>query len=116
VTDAEGMLIGVDGGYVSVDISAVPLKDGHRIVGVFGQISDVNETEEHQPYLDDLTPRQAEILRLLEWGKSTEQIAGELSLSQETVRNHIRRLFRALGVHTRLEAVAHARHATMTLG
>jgi len=108
-TDAEGMLIGADGGYVSVDISAVPLKDGHRIVGVFGQLSDVNETEEHQPYLDDLTPRQAEILRLLEWGKSTEQIAGELQLSQETVRNHIRRLFRALGVHTRLEAVARAR-------
>jgi PAS domain S-box-containing protein len=108
-TDAESMLIGADGGYVSVDISAVPLKDGHRIVGVFGQLSDVDETEEQQPYLADLTPRQAEILRLLEWGKSTEQIATELQLSQETVRNHIRRLFRALGVHTRLEAVARAR-------
>ena len=116
VTDAEAMLISAEGGYVSVDISAVPLKDGHRIVGVFGQISGVNEEEEHQPYLDDLTPRQAEILRLLEWGRSTEQIAGELQLSQETVRNHIRRLFRALGVHTRLEAVARARFTGMTLG
>jgi DNA-binding NarL/FixJ family response regulator len=32
-----------------------------------------------------------------------------LHLSPETVRNHIRHLLRALGVHTRLEAVAVAR-------
>jgi PAS domain S-box-containing protein len=114
VTDAEGVLLAADGGQISVDISAVPLKDGHRIVGVFGQISDVNEVDE-QPFLADLTPRQAEILRLLEWGKSTEQIAGELQLSQETVRNHIRRLFRALDVHTRLEAVARARISSRPL-
>ena len=57
-----------------------------------------------------LTPRQAEILRLLEHGRSTRQIAEELHLSLETVRNHIRHLMRALGVHSRLEAVALARH------
>jgi DNA-binding NarL/FixJ family response regulator len=46
---------------------------------------------------------------LLERGWSTDQIARELHLSPETVRNHVRRLLRALGAHTRLEAVAHAR-------
>ena len=56
-----------------------------------------------------LTPRQVEVLRLLEQGRSTKQIAAELHVSTETVRNHIRRLFRALGVHSRLEAVAAAR-------
>ena len=56
-----------------------------------------------------LTPRQVEVLRLLEQGRSTKQIAAELHLSTETVRNHVRRLFRALGVHSRLEAVAAAR-------
>ena len=45
-------------------------------------------------------------------GRSTKRIAAELHLSTETVRNHIRRLFRALGVHSRLEAVAAARGAT----
>jgi DNA-binding NarL/FixJ family response regulator len=59
-----------------------------------------------------LTPRQVEVLRLLEQGRSTKQIAAELHLSTETVRNHIRRLFRALGVNSRLEAVAAARGAT----
>jgi DNA-binding NarL/FixJ family response regulator len=53
-----------------------------------------------------LTPRQVEVLRLLQSGRSTQQIALELHLSTETVRNHVRRLLSALGVHTRLEAVA----------
>jgi DNA-binding NarL/FixJ family response regulator len=49
------------------------------------------------------------VLRLLERGRSTEQIAEELGLSRQTVRNHIRRLLHALGVSSRLEAVAAAR-------
>ena len=52
---------------------------------------------------------QTEVLRLLEHGRSTHQIARELNLSIETVRNHIRHILRTLGVHSRLEAVAVAR-------
>jgi DNA-binding NarL/FixJ family response regulator len=48
-------------------------------------------------------------LHLLEHGRSTEQIAADLHLSVETVRNHIRHLLRALGVRSRLEAVAAVR-------
>ena len=108
VSDAEVVLYGADGDRVSVDVSSVPLVDGNRIVGIFGQISDVDEMEPEQlPHV--LTPRQTEVLRLLQKGRSTDQIASELSLSTETVRNHIRHLMRALGVHTRLEAVAVAR-------
>jgi DNA-binding NarL/FixJ family response regulator len=81
---------------------------GHRLVGVFGQMSDV-ETEPDDPPPDHLTPRQTEVLRMLKQGRSTEQIAEELQLSTETVRNHVRHLLRALGVNTRLEAVAVAR-------
>jgi DNA-binding NarL/FixJ family response regulator len=58
-----------------------------------------------------LTPRQAEVLDLLERGRSTNQIAAELHLSIETVRNHIRHLLRAVGAHSRLEAVAIAHGA-----
>jgi hypothetical protein len=43
-----------------------------------------------------LSPRQVEVLRLLEHGCSTKQIAAELPLSTETVRNHVRRLSKAL--------------------
>ena len=49
------------------------------------------------------------MLRLLERGRTTEQIADELHLSRETVRNHIRALLQAVGAHSRLEAVALAR-------
>jgi DNA-binding NarL/FixJ family response regulator len=49
------------------------------------------------------------VLRLLDAGASTDQIATELTLSKETVRNHIRQVLRALGAHSRLEAVALAR-------
>jgi PAS domain S-box-containing protein len=108
VTDAQVALVDSDGGRVSVDVSSVPLMQGHRLVGVFGQISDVQEEPEHPPP-PHLTPRQSEVLRLLQRGHSTEQIAQELHLSTETVRNHVRHLLRALGVNTRLEAVAVAR-------
>ena len=110
-TDATGVLVSTDGTRVAVEISAVPLMNGERVVGVFGLLE---EHPDHTPAAPPahLTPRQVEVLRLLEQGRSTKQIAAELHLSTETVRNHIRRLFRALGVNTRLEAVAAARAAS----
>jgi len=71
-------------------------------------VSDVVEEPVPHPELH-LTPRQAEILQLLERGRSTTQIAEELHLSRETVRNHVRHLLHALGASSRLEAVAVAR-------
>lgn len=46
---------------------------------------------------------------MLAQGASTRQIAEELHLSRETVRNHVRGLLQALDVHSRVEAVAAAR-------
>jgi DNA-binding NarL/FixJ family response regulator len=86
----------------------VPLKNGEHVVGVFGLLEERPGDSLTAPP-PHLTPRQVEVLRLLEQGRSTKQIAAELHLSTETVRNHIRRLFRALGVNSRLEAVAAAR-------
>ena len=107
-TDATGFLVSTAGTRVAVELSAVPLMNGERVVGVFGLI---DEHPDHTPTAPPphLTPRQVEVLHLLERGRSTKQIAAELHLSTETVRNHIRRLFRALGVNSRLEAVAAAR-------
>ena len=107
-TDAPGVLLSTAGERVAVEISAVPLKNGERVVGVFGLLEERPDDRLTAPP-PHLTPRQVEVLRLLERGRSTKQIAAELHLSTETVRNHIRRLFRALGVNSRLEAVAAAR-------
>jgi PAS domain S-box-containing protein len=112
VTDVEGVLIDAKGDRIKVELSSVPLYSGGHIVGVFGEVVNV-ETEAEPPLHPHLTPRQSEVLRLLDRGHSTAQIAQELHLSLETVRNHIRHLMRALGVHTRLEAVAVARHGEL---
>ena len=106
--DGEIVLIDEAGERVSVEVSSVCLYDGQRVIGVFGQLSDI-EAEPEPPLHPHLTPRQSEVLRLLEHGRSTEQIARELHLSLDTVRNHVRGILRALGVHSRLEAVAMAR-------
>ena len=113
--DAPVVLLDEDGDRVSVEVSSVCLFEGHRVVGVFGQLVDVDEEIVPAPH-PNLTPRQSEVLRLLEHGRSTEQIAEELHLSVETVRNHIRAMFRALDVHSRLEAVAVARREHLVAG
>ena len=96
---------------VPMEVSAVAHWDEvNGVVGVFGLFEERPDDSTKAPPAH-LTPRQVEVLRLLEQGRSTKQIAAELHLSTETVRNHIRRLFRALGVNTRLEAVAAARTA-----
>ena len=45
-----------------------------------------------------------------------KQIADELQLSTETVRNHIRGVFKALNVHSRLAAVTLARSEHLLTG
>jgi PAS domain S-box-containing protein len=109
VTDAEIALIDADGDRVVADVSSVPLYDGNRVIGIFGQVVH-EEAEPAAPPHPALTGRQTEVLGLLARGLSTRQIASELHLSPETVRNHIRDLMGRLGVHTRLEAVAVWRH------
>lgn len=46
------------------------------------------------------------MLRCLVAGASTAQMADRMQLAPTTVRNHVRGLFHALGVHSRVEAVA----------
>jgi PAS domain S-box-containing protein len=109
VTDTEVDLVGADGREVSVEVSSVPLKEGHQIVGVFGLLSRPPAPPKSPRPHAKLTPRQREVLALLAHGSSTGQIAELLHLSRETVRNHVRGVLQALEVHSRVEAVAMAR-------
>ncbi len=56
------------------------------------------------------TRRQRQVLDLLSEGRTVDEIAAALVLSAETVRSHLKRLYRQLGVHSRKEAAA-ALHA-----
>ena len=88
----------------------MPLTEGHAVVGVFGLANPGSRRENGQTTQHrKLTPRQAEVLRLLATGASTAQLANTLHLSKDTVHNHVTSILRALGAHSRLEAVAIAR-------
>ncbi len=56
-----------------------------------------------------LTPREAEVLKLLDRGEPTREMASRMGISVTTVRNHIQGILRKLGAHSRLEAVSLAR-------
>jgi PAS domain S-box-containing protein len=109
-TDFEAVEVLPTGEHVLVEIHSAAIENGGRVVGVFGVI-DVGDqrplAREAPP--PDLTPRQYEVLRLLARGCSTQQIAQTLSLSRETVRNHIRGVLRALRVNSRIGALVEAR-------
>jgi len=54
--------------------------------------------------MDSLTDREMDVLRLIATGLSNKQIAGQLFISEETVKVHIRNLLRKLNVHSRVAA------------
>ena len=58
-----------------------------------------------QSHDDLLTPRQIEVLKLLQQGVQNKNIAHQLNLSPSTVKVHIRRIFTTLSARNRTEAV-----------
>jgi DNA-binding NarL/FixJ family response regulator len=58
--------------------------------------------------LDDLTPRQREVLQLVAEGRSAKQIAAALHISRRTAEFHKARLMETLGVHNTAELIQYA--------
>lgn len=63
-----------------------------------------------------ITSRQRDILQLLQEGLDNQSIAVELNLSVKTIENHLTRIYRQLGVQSRLEAVNYINQHPETLG
>lgn len=110
-TDFETVFVDAAGHRRSTRAQHFPLREGEHVIGVLilafeGRLSP-NQLIALQP-MPELTPRQREILEMIAAGRSTAEIAKEFTLSRETVRNHLRNLFKALNAHTRPEAVAAA--------
>ncbi len=55
-----------------------------------------------------LTERELEVLKLVAKGMSNRDIAGELYISENTVKNHVRNILEKLHLHSRMEAVVYA--------
>lgn len=66
--------------------------------------------------LPELTARQHNLLRLLNQGYDNKSIAQETGLSIKTVENHLTRVYKQLGVQSRLEAVNYILHHPQVLG
>jgi DNA-binding CsgD family transcriptional regulator len=66
----------------------------------------IREAWEHRRKPPGLTPREAEIFRLVRSGLSNKEIAARLVVSTGTVRTHLENIFEKLGVHSRTAAIA----------
>jgi DNA-binding CsgD family transcriptional regulator len=100
-----------DGGRVSLHVSCVALHRGTHVVGSLAVFWGQSHEPPRHPVVNRLTPRQGEVLRYLQQGLSTRDMANVMQLSRETVRNHVRALLHVLGVRSRLEAVLLAQRA-----
>jgi DNA-binding NarL/FixJ family response regulator len=63
---------------------------------------------------DDLTPREAEVLKLLAAGHSNHEIAAELVISGHTVKTHINHVFAKTGSRDRAQAIRYAHEHQLT--
>ncbi len=119
VSDAAEDVIGViragARGYVTKAISGAELTEAvHRIAdgdAVFsprlaGFVLDAfrsGDTASSDPELDQLTPREREVLQLIARGYSYKEIAGRLHLSVRTVESHVSSVLRKLQLSSRHE-------------
>lgn len=77
-----------------------------RLVAEFNALSRrVDEQHDHAPRLTD---REIEVLRLVARGCSNREVAAELVIAENTVKNHVRNILEKLQVRTRMEAALYA--------
>ena len=106
-TTAELVALDPNGERIHVEVTSVPLIRGGHVIGVFGLVPSWRSRSH-------LTTRRSHRARprscsCSSTGARRSRSHRTLHLSKETVRNHVRGLLRALGVNSRIEAVALAR-------
>ena len=74
------------------------------------------QDRETRSAIENLTPREQEVLRLLAEGLSDKEIAERLYVGSGTVRTHVVSIFNKLGAHSRLQALVFAvRHGLVDI-
>ena len=78
-----------------------------KLLAEFSNLSKKAEARNAVP-APRLTERELEVLRLVAQGMSNKEIATELYISENTVKNHVRNILEKLHLHSRMEAVVYA--------
>jgi DNA-binding NarL/FixJ family response regulator len=110
----QGCLKAKADGYVVSDASAEELINAVKTIGMGLSYIDARvaaralRRKNGTSPKDELSPRETEIIRLIARGQSNKEIAGELHLSERTVKNHISHIFSKLNVSARTQAALHA--------
>jgi DNA-binding NarL/FixJ family response regulator len=109
-------------GFLLKDVTAERLFDAVRVVAAGDALLAPNVTRRliaefatmHRPEappaaaLAALTPRETQVLRLVAEGLSNPEIAGRLTVTEETVKTHVSRVLSKLGLRDRTQAVVTA--------
>jgi two-component system, NarL family, response regulator DegU len=69
------------------------------------QFQELSRRTEAEAFISPLTPREMEILKYIGQGFLNKQIAVELGISEQTIKNHVTSILRKLNANARTEAV-----------
>ena len=69
------------------------------------QFQELSRRSEAEAFISPLTPREMEILKYIGQGFLNKQIAAELGISEQTIKNHVTSILRKLNANARTEAV-----------
>ncbi|HUT68818.1 MAG TPA: response regulator transcription factor [Dehalococcoidales bacterium] len=72
---------------------------------VLQQFQELTSRSEAEAFISPLTPREIEILQYIAQGYLNKQIAAELGISEQTIKNHVTSILRKLNANARTEAV-----------
>jgi PAS domain S-box-containing protein len=121
-SDGEARLMAEDGSAVAVQwaASVETVTGGRRVLIVALNVSrwgsQFRRTRTWEPAPRSLSPREREVVHLVSLGSSGPEIAGELGISHETVRTHVRNAMEKLGARSRAHLVAKALSEGHSLG
>ncbi|CAL9380889.1 Transcriptional regulatory protein DegU [Nocardiopsis dassonvillei] len=79
-----------------------------KLIGEFAELAKQESTPQAPVVLPQLTPREAEVLKLVARSLNNRTIGERLFITENTVKNHVRNILEKLQVHSRTEAAIYA--------